>query len=156
MKDFDWFEPWMPLSSVPIAAAKVGDGIYQISRSAFISVAKHNREFVEGEDSPYVTSIIFAPSVGAVERSGLGELACDTLEALDFSDVPDLGISDWSYAAVSKLYGLYESAGYDRNGKFRQVTLESRKLTICFRERILKGHHMPYVVRCKNRNISID
>ncbi len=125
----------------------VGDGIYSIAPSVFVFAVEHNKDMVEDSESPYATILIFAPSPGAVERSLNSSLSLDTLEPLDFTQLPTIGISDWSYKGLSEMENTFESAKYNViTGEFIEISLKWNDFEFCFRENNLGASSKPYVV----------
>jgi len=148
MNDLSWFKPWTPLRGIPFPTQKVGDSIYNIAPSAFVFTVKYNRSLVEDEYSPYATILIFAPSSGAAERSLNSAVTLDSQEPLDLALIPAIGITDWSYASLSKLPGVFESARYHGlTGQFVEVSLRWGSFEFCFRENNLGSESKPYLLR---------
>ena len=148
MNDLSWFKPCTPLRDIPFPAREVGDSIYSIAPSAFVFTVEYNKNFVEDEHSPYATILVFAPSSGAAERSLNNAVALDSQEPLDLALIPAIGITDWSYASLSKLSGVFESARYHGvTGKFVEVSLRWGSFEFCFRENNLGSESKPYLLR---------
>jgi hypothetical protein len=148
MNDISWFRPWTRLRTIPFEAILVGDGIYRIAPSLFVFTVEYNKDLMEDSDSPYVTILIFAPSLGAVERSLNGSLSLDTHEPLDLAQLPSIGITDWSYKGLSDMKNTFESARYNViTGEFIETSLKWKDFEFCFRENNLGVGSKPYVVR---------
>jgi hypothetical protein len=148
MKDASWFKPWTPLSQIPYQAIEVGDSIYTIAPSTYMFTVPHDREYMGEEHGPYATILAFAPSAGAVERSLNMAVELDMGEALDFSDIPTFGLTDFTYASLSKLSGVFESARYHGlTGQFIEISLVWGPIEFCFRNNALQPTDTPYVVR---------
>lgn len=147
MNDLSWFIPWTPLSELPFAVSILGENIYGIEPSVYVYGVDYNEAFENDHHGPYATVVIFAPSLGAVERTMNHELKFDRGEALNLSVIPPIGLNDWSYAGLSRLKGISESAAYSgKTGEFVELSLRWRAFLFCFRERELSGEETPYVV----------
>ncbi|WP_071873564.1 hypothetical protein [Atopomonas hussainii] len=148
MNNLSWFKPWTSLRDLPGTARRVGDNIYNIGPSAFTYAVEYNKEFIEDGNGPYATILIFSPSAGAIDRSLNNLTEMDTLDSLNFSHIPDIGISGWSYKSLSKLPGALESAKFHGfTGQFVEISLEWGDFKFCFRERNLQAAEVPYLVQ---------
>ncbi len=155
MENLTWFKPWIPLQHVPFAVRCAGDGLYAVNESTYLFAVPYNRLFEEDELAPYVTLVMFAPTLGAAERCMHGKLDADTAEPLNVDDLPRLGINDWSYESLNRQPRCIESAQYNKDGKFIHVKLSWKspdtgdRIEAFFRERKLKSSHQPYAIMFK-------
>lgn len=152
MKDASWFKPWTPLAQIQYQATEVSNSIYKIAPSTYIFTVPHDREYRGEEHGPYATILAFAPSVGAVERSLNMAVDLDMGEALDFADIPAFNLTDFTYASLSKLFGVFESTRYHGlTGQFIEVSLGWGPIELCFRNNAVQPTDTPYIVRYQPR-----
>lgn len=148
MNDASWFKSWTPLSDIPYPTVKASESLYSIGPSTYLFTVPHNREFTGEEKGPYATILVFSPSVGAVERSLNMSIEMDTGEPLDFNTIPKFGLSNFTYASLSKLPGVFESARYHGiTGQFLETSLRWGAIEFCFRNNCLALKDEPYLVR---------
>src|SRR5262245_2374681 len=61
--------PWRSLHQIAGPLHHVTDDIYRLDRNAYIFLVPYNANLVEDAGSPYATTLIWAPSDGAVQRA---------------------------------------------------------------------------------------
>lgn len=76
----------------------------------------------------------------------------DTGEPLDFNAIPKFGLSNFTYASLSKLPGVFESARYHGiTGQFLETSLRWGAIEFCFRNNCLASTDEPYLIRYSPR-----
>ncbi|HET8797754.1 MAG TPA: hypothetical protein VFO89_08705 [Thermoanaerobaculia bacterium] len=80
-KDWKTFVPWTPLSATGFSWVQCTDTIFSLGPNAFVVAQRHNAALEDG-GGPYVTLLVWAPSLGSVRRVIDLEIEADEGEVL--------------------------------------------------------------------------
>lgn len=146
-----YVKPWTPISQLGVACTEVAPFLFAIAPSTYVFAVDYNRSLEMDANCPYATMIVYAPTVGAAERSLNGQIERDTGEHLDVLELTNSEVLNATYKEIVKLPHAFESARYNYDGKFIEVSVDCENVEYCFREARLLNSSRPYVIRYRPR-----